>query len=478
MGPVKIGGDVVGGEFNELLPNLQTGIISAKGDITSLRIDGSLIGKSAFSSAMITASGTLGPTIIRGNLHGGETFVSGQINIARGVESLTIGGSVIGGGENGAGTINISGPVRKLIIGGDVKGGYDAPGTGLIFATSIAKLTIRGSLVGGIDTDSSDGLFNALSSGRILSDFIGELTIGGNVIGSNSPDTGSIFSENGFGRISIGGSLAGGAGDASGSTKSRGAIRSIHIGGDIQGGTSSADLTDSGTVQGRSIGSLFVGGSIIAGEQTGIDQNIRTGSVHAADSIGTITVRGSLIGTPAEPVLITARGQANPTNTTDVTLKKLTVAGSVMFTDILLGYDLNSRGQNADAQLGTLRVAGDWHASSLLVGVNPGADGWVGTGDELKLAGDLGAGPVRDAGPISRIAKIVIDGQVRGQPGFVSTFGFSAELVQSAKVNGSTVRLTPGPGNDLLGIFGLGRSVSSSISVLTPDGLAVHVFEV
>jgi len=90
------------------------------------------------------------------------------------------------------------------------------------------------------------------------------------------------------------------------------------------------------------------------------------------------------------------------------------------------------------------KVGGDWVASSLIVGTGSGADGWFGTADDTKLpaGADLGAGPVRDAGPVSRIASVAIRGQVIGSAAAGDHLGFVAEQIGTFKCLGFTVPLT------------------------------------
>jgi hypothetical protein len=177
-------------------------------------------------------------------------------------------------------------------------------------------------------------------------------------------------------------------------------------------------------------------------------------------------------------VVITAHGQAAPTATTDVAIKSLTVGGRVEFTDILAGYSKNLAGTNADAQIGAIKIGGDWRASYVIAGVNPGGGG-VGTSDDTLLpAGvDFGSGPVADGPPISKIASIVIAGQVLGNPGTDMAYGFGAEQIGSFKYNGITVPLKAGASNDTSAL-GKAHPVGASLSTANTDGFAMHVFEV
>jgi hypothetical protein len=161
-------------------------------------------------------------------------------------------------------------------------------------------------------------------------------------------------------------------------------------------------------------------------------------------------------------------------------VKSIAVGGSVEFASILLGYSKDGLGQNADAQIGAVTVGRDWIASSLLVGVNP-ADGFIGDANDVKLAGNFGAGVVKDSpGVISKIASVVIRGGVFGTSSAVSLsdrFGFVAEQVGSFSVNGLALPLTAGASNNT---FALGKAlpIGAGRSSGTPDSFEVHVFEV
>ena len=218
----------------------------------------------------------------------------------------------------------------------------------------------------------------------------------------------------------------------------------------------------------------------MSGVVSGGGSLLRSGSVTASDDIGPFVVKGSIVGNATQPVLITARGQASPVGTTDTAIRSLTVGGRVEFTNLLLGYSRDELGQNADAQIGAVTVGGDWIASYLLVGVNPN-DGLVGDANDLKLAGDFGAGAIKDdAKVVSKIASIVIGGGVFGTPGAISAtdrFGFVAEQIGSFKANGLALALKPGASNDT---FALGHAlpIGAGTSSFNSDHFEVHVYEV
>jgi hypothetical protein len=147
------------------------------------------------------------------------------------------------------------------------------------------------------------------------------------------------------------------------------------------------------------------------------------------------------------PVIISAQGQAAPTDTTDLAIASLTVGGRVERTSILAGYDpdmLNPT--NADAQIGAVHVGGDWIASNLVAGVDAGLDGLFGTNDDA-LINEAGQSPTITA----KIGDVRIDGQVQGTPAGDDPddhYGIVAQFVQSLTVGGTAIALRAGPTND------------------------------
>jgi hypothetical protein len=158
-----------------------------------------------------------------------------------------------------------------------------------------------------------------------------------------------------------------------------------------------------------------------------------------------MTVEGDLVGNSTTPVIISARGEAMPSGNTDVAMQSLTVNGSVTYALILGGYDVNGQGVNADAQIGSITVTGDWAASSLATGVTPGPDGLFGTDDDAELSGP---GVKDDPNVLSQIGSVVIGGAVSGSGVSGDHFGFVAEWVVAFRMGGVDIPLNDGPHND------------------------------
>ncbi len=194
-----------------------------------------------------------------------------------------------------------------------------------------------------------------------------------------------------------------------------------------------------------------IGGSIVSGIDSSSGSLTKNASIRAGDDIGSLAVKGSLIGNVgdgtfgnASPVVITARGQAVQGASTDVAIGKITVGGRVEFARILAGYNSGLGASSGDAQIGAVSVGGDWVASNLVAGVFNGTSGNMNFGNSND--GKISGGSFTDApGIISKIASITIKGAVFGTPAAFSIFdhfGFVAEHIGSFKSADFTATLT------------------------------------
>jgi hypothetical protein len=404
LGAVIIGGSLLGGIDDN------TGRLFSTGDMGLVRIRGDLIGGGGAHSGEVLTQRKLAGATVGGSVRGGSAFDSGEIVGNSGLGFATIGGDLIGGDALDAGEVSTGGNLLRVAIGGSVRGGTGFI-SGTVSAGSLGLVTIRGDLVGGSGQNS--GLVNSFGT---------------------------------LGRMEIGGSLAGGPGQQSGLISAADAGAMI-IGGDIVGGsmTGTADLALSGSIQVRRLASLTLGGSLIAGTDTTTGTFFENGAILAGDDLGTVLIKGSVIGNFTNPAIIAARGRAVPTATADVAIGKLTVLGRVEFAEIRAGYDASGAGVNADAQIGAVAVGGDWIASSLVAGALAGPDGFFGDGDDTKMSG---AGVKDDAQVFSKVASISIGGEALGALGLPEHFGIVAEVVGTVSVGGTVLPLSPGPSND------------------------------
>jgi hypothetical protein len=307
------------------------------------------------------------------------------------------------------------------------------------------------------------------NSGFIGSQFdMGSVNIQGDVRGGAGQFSGTIIT---FGTlttsanlasVTIGGSLIGGSAALnSGTILVAGDLTTLAITGNIRGGSASgaASLTRSGYVQAIRIGTMTIGGSMIAGTDNTSGTFSENGAISVTNDIGTATIRGSLIGNATHSVVIMARGQRVPTATTDLAIGQMTVNGRVEFSRILAGYDVFGTPRNADAQIGPVIVGHDWIASDLVAGAVAGADGRFGTQDDAKMPGVNGINGFKDVATLSsRITSVTIGGQAFGTPASGDNFGIVAQNVGSFRVKGglTTFPLLTGNGNDsfLIGLFG------------------------
>lgn len=194
--------------------------------------------------------------------------------------------------------------------------------------------------------------------------------------------------------------------------------------------TVKASIHDATLLGTASIGPVKVNGSFLGGR------------LSAGADLGAVNVRGDIAGTDSEPVIISGFGKAiAPTAGKDLAIKSLKVGGGVESLRVLAGYDLALAGLNADASTGAITVGADWRASTVLVGVSAGADGFAGTADDAKLA----TGGVRDTAEIfSTIASITIRGQAFGSTAAGDTFGIVAEQITKAKIGKAVLKFDKG----------------------------------
>lgn len=446
MGLVTIAHDVRGGA------GVGSGYIDSLGKIAAVTIGGSLVGGSNANSGEIDSTGDLGAVKIGHDLQGGSGADAGYIHTAGKLTSVRLGGSLIGGTSADTGAIFSKSDLGPVTIGYSVLAGSGAR-SGLIESQlgTLGAVTLGGSLVGGAQ-NSSGQLF---SSGDM-----GLVKIGHSVWGGGGSDSGHIESLSGkIAGVTLGGSLVGGAGSGSGVIVSGGDLGAVKIGHNLTGGSisGSVSLDFSGVIEstGGRIASVFIGGSIVTGVNASTGTLTNNATIRAAEDLGSLTVNGSLIGNAGDgtaahlsPVVITARGQAIRSPGIDLAIGHITIGGRVEFANLLAGYDPTLAPVNGDAQIGAVKVTGDWAASNLVAGaMNLGADDAAGgngaNADNVNFgdAHDVSIG-VGNAGITAKIASITIAGQVFGTPGTVNStdhFGFVAEQIGPVKISGSLI---------------------------------------
>jgi hypothetical protein len=225
------------------------------------------------------------------------------------------------------------------------------------------------------------------------------------------------------------------------------------INGSIIGGSASGTTsrTQSGFVGVGRVTNLTVGGSLVAGVDNTTGAFVSNGAIRAQNDLGTVLIKGDLVGNATNAAIISARGMITPVGTVDKAIGTLTVNGKAEFAQILAGYDRTGAAKNADAQIGTVTIMGDWIASSIAAGASAGAGGFFGDANDAKISGGKD-----DASVFSSIGSITIGGQAMGTVGGADFYGFVAERVAAVKIGGLPLTLTAGNGNDdfLVGVTG------------------------
>ena len=430
MGAVSIGGSVIGGA------GIQSGQIESMLTIGNVAIGGSLKGGGGDKSGQVFAASDLGNILIGRNLVGAHGKDSGQVLCGRDMGSVTIKGSIRGGTNDWSGRVYAGGEMGAVRITGDVVGG-DGKESGRVDGRGMPSVVVSGSVRGG-KGEASGGI-----EGRVGG--IATFTVNGDVVGGSGVASGTIGA-NQLGIVSLGGSLIGGTSSYSGQVYSTNAINNLTIAGNIRGGsaTGTKDLVLTGIVRSASgrIDVMTVGGSLIAGTDTTSGVFEDNGAIRAGDNIGRLSIRGSVVGNATHAALISARGQEAPPAGSDVAIGTINVTGRVEYALIQAGIDAFGS-TNADAQIGTVTVGGDWIASSLVAGAQAGADGVFGTQDDGKLSGGKDV-----AGVFSRISNVIIGGQVVGTESTGDHFGIVAESVGSLSIGANLIPLLAGKHND------------------------------
>lgn len=381
-------------------PDLATAI---SGGLGTLRVKSDIVG--ALVNVTGSANGKIGAAIVGGSLIAvGATSSTGSIQSSGDIGSVRIGGDLIGGTGPDSGAVKCDGAIKGGVVVGGSLFGSGGGQSGRVRANLDISF-VR------IDVDVRGGTGNNSGQVRSVSGKIGRVDIGGSLAGGTVLQSGSVIASRGLGLVNIRGNIIGGAGSRSGG---------VMIDGD-------GDIL-----------SAFVGGSIFSGTGTTL-----SGFITANGSLGQVKVIGSLVGSSTNQVAIVGRGKNGPIGsaTQDVAIKSLFVGGRVEFANILAGFAFDLAPVNADAQIGTVRVGGDWLASSIAAGVVSGGNGFGNSGDVLITDA------VQDPAIRARIGSIVIGGQAIGTAAAGDHFGFVAQEVVALSIGGAAIPLQAGPSN-------------------------------
>ncbi|MEQ1858966.1 MAG: hypothetical protein ABMA13_03425 [Chthoniobacteraceae bacterium] len=433
VGTVKITRDVRGGVGSS------SGTIEAGGAIKSLTILGSVIGGTGDNSARISSVTTMGKVSITGNLMGSQGIESGFLHAGGAIAGVTL-GAMFGGVGMSSGSITSDTAIGTVKIKRGIDGGIGEHSGELVAGTTLGSVTLGASLTGAM------GMF----SGRIAAGTsAGAIKIGGDVVGGSSENSGVIQSDADIKSVTLGGSLIGGPAPFTGTLSAFGTLGPVKIGGDLLGGNAEFDgvaVERSGGIRAGRLPAITIGGSMLSGvNRSGTGTLDTSGTIVATDDIGTISIKGDLLGSASTNASITARGQSvlAVAATGDLAIKSVSIGGSVDRAVISVGAGLN-----ADAQIGSLSVGGDWSRSSIAAGIDP-VNGFFGGTNDLLIA------DADDRANIdSCIGSIIIKGQALGTADGTGEFGFVAEQIGSLKIGSAKFPLTSG--DDVIPIGGSG----------------------
>jgi len=448
-----------------------SGIVSAL-SARSITIGGSLIGgtpgtatnsnhtltQTADTSGAILVNSVTSLTI-GANIVGGDGPNSGIIEAQNGASaygSIIVNGAVTGGAGDKTGSIFVN-AVKSLSIGASLTGGA-GDDSGAIEPQSVSStvaygtVTVRGNIVGAAGANSGSIYLNVGSSA--LKGTLGNFHLGGSLIGgSNATRSGEVFAFSSLGPAFIGGSIIGGTGDNSGVLGTTGPLSATVVMGNLTGGqsiNSASAVTDSGLIQGGGIVSLDIKGSVTSGVNAGAGTLANCGSIRSTIDIASLTIGGSVTGTTADPVVISAaHGVINSRKpTVDLAIASVTIAGNATWMDLLAGYDgSNTSGSplgaqvDGSAQIASVTITGNLASSNVVAGVKPDSGGQFGTVGDAAISTRLASGAK------SAIASLVIGGTANGDANPADNFGIVAETVARVTVqNGANLaaNLTPG----------------------------------
>ena len=348
-------------------------------------VNGVLLRAERANSTSTVPTAKIGSIFIGGNLIGGSATDTGEIAAADGIGSVKIMGSVIGGSAADTGRIdtNAGGNIGSIMIGGDLVGG-SATATGVIFSPAdIGSVTIKGSVLGG----------SAITTGGIDGENIGSVAIGGDLMGTAFSSTSNV-DHAGFVRVQ------------------------------------------------DNIKTVLVGGSLIPGSETGGGTLSFSASIQAGQTLGAMTVLGSIQGTATQTVVISGAGLKAPTKRTqDPAILSVSVGGSSNYAVIEGGYDLNGNPVSGDAQIGAVKIGGDMIASDIIAGVKvktAGTDFGTSTDTTIDVPTTP---PVLTDGILSMIKSIVVGGQIEGTVATGDSFGIEAQLIGPITTGGVKLQI-------------------------------------
>ena len=366
----------------------------------------------------------------------------GQINGAAGTIHIT-GDIAYGGLEVGtSGTPVVIPTVTSIYIGGNLNGAVTGAtahaGELIVQESQVLSITIKGSVIGGTISEGSgsvdSGAFLVRDEGRVDS-----LVIGGSIVGGSGVESGRVSFMGGA--FSLGGLIIGGSNTGAGILE--GSTKTVTVKGDVIGGVTAGVTTEAaGGIDLVNVQTLLLKGNLIAGKISGGDMNTN-GSIVVADSVNSIHIGGSVIGSNADRALILVDGSAPATVANFNAIASLTIGGSFEYGVIASGHDesditVSDLGNATvpNAGIGSVTVGGDFYHSSILAGTNDhdstGAGRIVGGVNEDTQS-------IGTAGELATLGPVVIKGALLDDLDSTADSGFEAAVIKSITVGGNIV---------------------------------------
>lgn len=255
----------------------------------SFRVAGDITGGSGNESGTVGVLASGGTVQVGGSLVGGSGEKSGQFFV-RGVQAgpiVSLGKGVIGGAGIDSGQLLAGEVVSRLTVGGDLVGGSGARAGGILLAVippAKCPLVFKGGVFGGAgETSGSMTLVNGSA-----------ISIGRSVVGGLGQRSGSITASTET--LTIGGDVVVGGGDRSGLINIMNSVGSLVVKGSVSGTPQTRALIVAlGVDQTPAFGTLTIGGSLRnALVLAGYDATSNLAALNGAATIGRVTIGGDL----------------------------------------------------------------------------------------------------------------------------------------------------------------------------------------
>lgn len=466
LGSISIGGSLIGRPALAVASD-QTGFIEADGNIGTTKIgagvgDG-IHGGGGKSSGRIRAGGSIASVTISGSIFGGAGLESGMIASEGSMGAVRIGISLLGGAGENSGVLRSFSSLAKVAIGVDLAAGTGA-GSGVVFSRGAMGAVFIEGFIDGARPGAGAG-----SAGIFGGAGVASVTVLGHVFGGAQAQTGFIESGRDLGPVKILGHLTGGAGAASGVVLAHGKLAAFTLGGDLLGGAGAqSGLVRSGfdPLQPGDMGAVVIQGSVVGA---------------GGDSSGSILSGGALrsvaLGSKSSGALEVLRGGAGAFSGSlsgSGLIGAVKILGSVRggggdFSGALLSFDRMDASGEIAGDFGTVAISGsvvggsgansasilgDGALKSLTVAALQGGSGVgsasVQTGRGLFSAGNAGA--IRILGGFQQAPT--------GIPGAGSAMLDIGGNLASLSIGGEATNATVHVG-DALGVLSFGADVTN-----------------